>query len=196
MAYPGPGPGKSNSLYTGIISAVPRLSVQGYPSLAKGDRFRAYSRRSSRVQIPSLAPVLHRMARMGLVCVSDSFDSLLERILLESSGIGSDVLKWSSIVLHEYRIHASVSILSIESSSFINVSAVLCCKVTVPCGTGCLRRITPSAFHAYGMSIVIENSSVSITSRIHDARYSMRIETIRNTSYRDGSRLAASGSRD
>ena len=33
-------------------------SLQGYPSLAKGDRFRAYSRRSSRVQIPSLAPLL------------------------------------------------------------------------------------------------------------------------------------------
>ena len=32
-------------------------SLQGYPSLAKGDRFRAYSRRSSRVQIPSLAPL-------------------------------------------------------------------------------------------------------------------------------------------
>ena len=81
-------------------------------------------------------------------------------------------------------------------SRFINRHGILRNKVTAPCGTGCLRCITPSAFHAYGMSIMIENSSVSIISRIHVERYSMRIETIRNTSYRDGSRLAASGSRD
>ena len=52
------------------------------------------------------------------------------------------------------------------------------------------------------MSIVIENSSNSITSRIYDTRYysmwieMMRIKMIRNISYWDGSRLAVSGSHD
>ena len=42
--------------------------MQGYPSLAKGDRFRAYSRRSSRVQIPSLAPFIIKIVSRRYNC--------------------------------------------------------------------------------------------------------------------------------
>ena len=44
--------------------------MQGYPSLAKGDRFRAYSRRSSRVQIPSLAPFYSISSHILIILLS------------------------------------------------------------------------------------------------------------------------------